>query len=416
MIQMTARAKTEKRHAILSHLKHEAGQLMINGHPVSRVAEVVGHTPFYAYDKQLIFNRLNELRSHFPDALRIHYAIKANPMPELVHSLAPVVDGFDLASHREMLTALSTCLPAEKISIAGPGKSTTELAAAVAAGIVINVESKAEMQRLVTHCQHSGLKATVALRINPSFNVRGSGMVMGGSATQFGIDVDQLAEVIALASDQVNIVGLHIYSGSQNLNHESLCAIFDATFELAAQVITEHQLQLHHVNIGGGLGVPYFIDDQPLDLRVLGDHLEHLLDDWHSRFADTEVIMELGRFLVAEAGHYICQVIEKKQSKGETFVVTNGGLHHHLAATGNFGQVIRRNYPISVANKMNQPASKPVHVVGPLCTPLDTLGKKVVLPEVEVGDLIAVHLSGAYGLSASPGGFLSHPEAGEVLL
>jgi diaminopimelate decarboxylase len=378
-------------------------------------AAIAGRTPFYLYDFAAVRERVGRVRAALPGGVRLHYAIKANPMPALVQRLAPLVDGLDVASHGELLTALATGADRDQISLAGPGKRDHELGAAIAAGVVVNVESGDELARLRRIEATAGRPARFALRINPDFQLTGSGMTMGGGATQFGIDAEAVGEVLG-GRGRRGLCGLHIFAGSQNLRLPALQSGVSQAFELADRLIREYRLELAHVNIGGGLGIPYFPGEQPLDLPEYGRHLAVEVERWRNRYRDTQVVLELGRYLVGEAGVFVSRVVERKRSRGETFLVVDGGLHHHLAASGNFGQVVRRNYPLSAVTAKPGAEPETVTVVGPLCTPLDTLGRRVELPRCEVGDLVVVHQSGAYGPTASPVHFLGHPPPVELLL
>ena len=404
-------------HAALNNINVKDNELLINGIPVSRLAARVGQTPFYAYDRQRITERFNSLRSTLPEEIKIHYAIKANPMPAVVQHFAGLVDGFDLASLGEMRVALDTTMPAEKISFAGPGKSEKELSSAIAAGVTINMESEREMETIARLCQQSGMQAKVAIRVNPDFELKASGMKMSGGPKQFGVDAERVPDMLKRLKElQLGFMGFHIFSGSQNLKPEAIIEAHTNTFALAQRLAQHGPSAVKKLNIGGGLGIPYFPGETPIDLQPISENLATLLPDVRQTLPEADIIMELGRYLVGEAGFYICKVIDIKESRGHTFLITDGGLHHHLAASGNFGQVIRKNYPVVLANRVIADSKTSVSVVGPLCTPLDLLGDKMELPQAEVGDYIAVLQSGAYGYSASPHGFLSHPAPVEVLV
>jgi diaminopimelate decarboxylase len=391
-------------------------QVLTGGRSLWNVAAIAGQTPFYVYDFGLIELRIAHLRAVLPPGLDLHYAMKANPLPGLVQRIAPLVDGLDVASLRELQLALGTGIAPGDISFAGPGKKDHELAAALAARVTINVESIGELARLEGRQTSAHQPARVALRVNPDFHVRGSGMGMGGGSQQFGIDAECIPDVAA-AVRRSRLVGLHVFAGSQNLKLEALTQAVTRTFALAASLFARLGVEPEYLNLGGGLGIPYFAGDQPLDLAGYAAHLTREALAWHERFPACRLILELGRYLVGEAGMFVTRVIDKKVSRGKTFLVVDGGLHHHLAASGNFGQVIPRNYPISVVPKHEAcQRLETVTVVGPLCTPLDTLGRDVELPACEVGDLVVVHQSGAYGPSASPINFLSHPAPVELVM
>jgi diaminopimelate decarboxylase len=393
-------------------------QLVIGGLPITRLAERVGRTPFYAYDRALISARIAQLRQALPDDIHLHYAIKANPMPAVVQHLAGLVDGFDVASGGELKTALDTPMPPHQISFAGPAKTPGELRQAIAAGIVINLESERELRAAVQAGEALGIRPRVAVRVNPDFELKSAGMKMSGGPKQFGIDAEQLPAVLAeMKRLDLEFIGFHIFSGAQNLRAEAISEAQEKTLELAMRLALDAPSPVRALNLGGGFGIPYFPGEQPLDLVAVGERLSELLPVAWRALPDTELIIELGRFIVGEAGVYVCRVVERKVSRGQVFLVTDGGLHHHLAASGNFGQVIRKNYPVLVANRVESGDDpETASVVGPLCTPLDLLADRMPLGHAREGDLIAVMQSGAYGLTASPTAFLGHPTAVEVLV
>ncbi|MDP3010511.1 MAG: pyridoxal-dependent decarboxylase, exosortase A system-associated [Methylococcales bacterium] len=405
------------KHTSLQHQPCINNQLSIGGIELTRLVNRVGSTPFYAYDRQAIINRMAELRQQMPSDLKIHYALKANPMPAVVQLMADLVDGFDVASAAEMKTALDTAMSVDHISIAGPGKRPAELSQATAAGITINVESFNELETIAQLSAHTGIAASVAIRINPAFELKSSGMKMGGGAKPFGIDEEQLPAVLRrVHALQLDFQGFHIYSGSQNLKAEALIEAQQQSVALALRLLEFCPNGIKKLNIGGGYGIPYFANETPLNTQQVGDALNVQMDIVKAAQPHAELIIELGRYLVGEAGVYVCQVVDKKISRGQVYLVVNGGLHHHLAASGNFGQVIRKNYPIAIGNKMYAEQQETVNIVGSLCTPLDILADKILLPVAEVGDLVVVYQSGAYGLTASPTAFLSQPSAEEVLV
>ena len=404
-------------HAPMDQFPVKNGELIIGGIPVTQLAEQVGQTPFYAYDRQLITERIELLRKSFPKDIHLHYAIKANPMPEVVQHLARLVDGFDLASAGEMDVALQTNMPVDKISFAGPGKTDSELVEAIQTGIIVNLESEGEMHRMAKLADEFGITPKTAIRVNPDYELKSSGMKMGGGPKQFGVDAERVPEMLReIKSLNLDFHGFHIFWGSQNLNQEAIKEAHEKTFKLAIRLSEHVPSPVKLLNIGGGLGIPYFPGEKRLNLQSIGENLDKLLPNLKIHLPDAEIVTELGRFIIGEAGVYICKIIDKKMSRGETFLIADGGLHHHLAASGNFGQVIRKNYPIAIANRMNDIEKESVNVVGPLCTPLDILGNKIELPKASIGDLVAVFQSGAYGLTASPQSFLSHPLIKEVLV
>lgn len=373
--------------------------------------------PFYAYDRQKMTDRVNLLNDIFPDEINFHYAIKANPMPDVVNHMATITTGFDLASGGELTVALASGMSPDHISFAGPGKSNAELTQGITAGITLNIESETELQRINSIGQSLGKRPNVAIRVNPDFELKSSGMKMAGGAKPFGIDAERVPEVIQQIMEMnIHFRGFHIYSGSQNLRPESLIEAQSETLKLAAELATHYPGKIELLNLGGGFGIPYFPGETELDLQPVADALAVELEKYREQLAGTEFVIELGRYLVGEAGAYICQIIDKKVSRGICYLITNGGLHHHLAASGNFGQVIRKNYPTLIANKVASASTELVTIVGPLCTPLDILANNMDLPQAEIGDYVAILQSGAYGFTASPHLFLSHPAPQEILL
>ncbi|NJO38511.1 MAG: pyridoxal-dependent decarboxylase, exosortase A system-associated [Rhizobiales bacterium] len=384
---------------------------------LTRLAARIGSTPFFAYDRARLTGRIETLRRHLPEGLHLNYAIKANPMPAVVQHLSSLVDGFDVASANEMQVALDTPMTAARISFAGPGKTSDELAQAIAAGIVLNLESEGEMRRAAAIAEGLGCRPRVAIRVNPDFALKASGMRMGGGPQQFGVDAERVPAMLAeLGRLDLDFAGFHIFSGSQNLNAEILADVQAKTVDLAISLARHAPAPLRHLNLGGGFGIPYFPKDLPLDLARVGENLARLMPRLAAELPEAQAKIELGRFIAGEAGVYVTRIVDRKLSRGQVFLITDGGLNHHLAASGNFGQVIRRNYPVALGNRMDGLLSEEASVVGCLCTPLDLLADKVMLPKADIGDLVVIFQSGAYGPSASPAGFLSHPACREVLV
>jgi diaminopimelate decarboxylase len=391
--------------------------LTISGRTITELAAEVGRTPFYVYSRQYMTERVELLRRALPAGLHLHYAIKANPLPRVVQHMAGLVDGLDVASTREMQVALATGMDPGAISFAGPGKTSAELAAAVAAGIVLNVESELEIERLADIARSTGKRPRVAVRVNPDFELKTSGMKMAGGPKQFGIDAERVPQVLAgLGALPLQFVGFHIFSGSQNLRAEAIVEAQQKSVALAIELARHAPAPVRILNIGGGFGIPYFPGEQPLQLAPIAANLREQLQLAAAQLPQAQLMIELGRYFVGEAGLYICRVVDRKISRGQVFLITDGGLHHHLAASGNFGQVLRKNYPVVVANKVRGREREIASVVGPLCTPLDLLADRSEIARAEPGDLIAVLQSGAYGYTASPLGFLSHPEPAEIVV
>ncbi|MGN6374549.1 MAG: pyridoxal-dependent decarboxylase, exosortase A system-associated [Sphingomonas sp.] len=391
------------------------GRLRIAGRTAAEWIDIAGDTPLFVYDFAIVAARISRLRAALPAGVDVHYAIKANPFPPLLKAIAGLVDGLDVASSGE-LRAVSGLKPGAAISFAGPGKRDDELEDAILTGITINLESEGEADRALAIGDRTGVTPRLAVRVNPDFELRGSGMRMGGRASPFGIDAERAPALVRRVRDGgADWRGFHIFTGSQALDSAAIIEAQAATVALAARLADAVGATPPLVNLGGGFGIPYFAGDAPVDVEAVGGALREALDRRDAALAESRFALELGRWLVGEAGVYLTRVVDRKASRDETFIVTDGGLHHQLAASGNFGTVVRRNYPIAVADRMGAAAEEVVNVVGCLCTPLDRLADKVALPRVEAGDVIALFLAGAYGLSASPAAFLSHPIPAQIL-
>ena len=401
----------------MNQFAHRDGELLIGGQTLTTLAARVGSTPFYAYDRQLLRERVAGLRAALPPQIKLHYAMKANPMPAVVGLMATLVDGIDVASAGELKVALDAGADAAEVSFAGPGKRDAELRQAVAARVLVNVESARELPVLAQASQDLGLPARVAVRINPDFELKGSGMKMGGGPKQFGVDVEQLPGLLAdVGRLGLAFEGFHLFAGSQNLRPASICEAQLKSYDLALRLSDLAPAALKFLNLGGGFGIPYFPGDSRLDLTAIGDNLAQLVERARTELPQASLVIELGRYLVGEAGVYVTRIIDRKVSRGQVFLVTDGGLNHHLSASGNFGQVIRKNYPVAIGNRIDATVRETASIVGPLCTPLDLLADQMDLPVAQVGDLAVVFQSGAYGASASPQAFLGHASCAEVLV
>ena len=383
-----------------------------------RMAAVVASaetTPAFVYDLGIVRDKVAALRAALPEGVAIHYAMKANPLPEMVAAIVPLVDGIDIASGGELVVACEA--GAEHISFAGPGKRDPELEAAIVAHITINLESDGEASRALAIAGRLGITPRLAVRVNPDFSLKGSGMKMGGGAAAFGVDAENVVPLVnRLLRAGADWRGFHIFAGSQALDSEAIADTQAATVTLAGRLADEVGVVPPLVNIGGGFGIPYFANEVPVDLDLIGGRLGDVLAHRADSLTTSRFAVELGRWLVGECGVYLTRIVDRKESRGETFLVTDGGLHHQLAASGNFGTVVRRNYPIAIADKLGAAATETVNVVGCLCTPLDKLGDQVALPRADVGDVIAIFMAGAYGATASPAAFLGHGPAREIII
>jgi diaminopimelate decarboxylase len=393
------------------------GELVIGGRTVSDLVREAGDTPLFVYSRAHLQQRVADLREAMPKRLAIHYAMKGNPYPPLLEYMNSLVDGFDLASGGEMALALAAGVSPQRMSFAGPGKRDRELEAAIAAGVTLNAESEGEVARALAIAARLGITAKLAVRVNPSFDLKGSGMKMGGGAKQFGVDAERVPALVKqIIAAGAEWRGFHIYAGSQALKAEAIIEMQAATLALVEELTAAIGTAPPHVNLGGGFGIPYFPGDEAVDIAAVGAALGDALDGLPAIYADTEFCIELGRYLVGEAGVYLTRIVDRKMSHGEIFLITDGGLHHQLAASGNFGTVIRRNYPVAIATRFDAEPEEVVSVVGCLCTPLDMLSNNAHLPRAHVGDLVAIFCAGAYGASASPANFLGQGAAMEMLV
>ena len=412
-------------HAAMTQFARNAqGQLLVGGQTLAVLAARVGSTPFHVASRALLGERVAALRAALPAQVKLHYAMKANPMPALVQHMARLVEGIDVASAGELQVALDAGAHPAEISFAGPGKRDAELLQAVAAGVLLNVESMRELPVLARAVQALGMPARVAVRVNPDFELKGSGMKMGGGPKQFGVDTEVVPEMLAFigreAGSGLSFEGFHLFAGSQNLRAESICEAQRKSYELALRLAADAPSPVRFLNLGGGFGIPYFPGEQPLDLAPVGVNLQAIVERAAREMPQAGIVIELGRYLVGEAGLYVTRIVDRKVSRGQVYLVTDGGLNHHLAASGNFGQVVRKNYPVTIEpgtpGASLAQARETASVVGPLCTPLDLLADRMDLPRAQVGDLAVVFQSGAYGASASPQAFLGHPPCTEVLV
>jgi diaminopimelate decarboxylase len=401
----------------LAHFKKRNGELLIGDRTISSLAQEHG-TPLYIYNRAVIKRRCQSLRDALPHNLQIYYAVKANPNSEIIKLMGNIYDGFDVASGGELTKVLNGGFDPKCINFAGPGKTPDELRYAIEQGIEsISIESDQELKIIQSICNSCRLKTKVLVRINPDFSPPKSGMSMGGIPSKFGIDSECVPALVRQISEgpYISFEGIHIYNCSQNLNAEKLLNNFENIFNYALALSRLIKSPLKTINLGGGLGVPYFAHENDLDLDYLSRGLTVLFEKYANHFLNPSFIMELGRFLVGESGIYLCRVLYRKVSRGQTFLIIDGGMHHNLAATGNLGQcMVKRPLPMTIANKLNEPMEK-VNIVGPLCTPIDTFGS-TKLPRSKSGDFLALFQSGAYGLTASPVGFLSRDLPSELIL
>lgn len=402
------------------HFAGSEGELRVGGLPVSAIAASFG-TPLFVYDAAVLDRQWARLASALPAGFSVCYSVKANPNPALLRHFLAKGAGLEIASAGELHLALTAGCPPERILFAGPGKTEAELELALKHGIgEIHLESLVEAERVSAIAHRLGVRARVAVRVNPSGEAQGGAMRMGGKPAPFGVDEESLDEVVSRvrARAALEFRGIHLFAGTQILDHATLLRQYRKGLDIARRVAAGHGAPLATLDFGGGLGIPYFANEPELDMDELRLGLAGLMaecgdDAW---LRGTRFVVEPGRYLVGEAGVYVTRVSDLKVSRGKTFLIVDGGMNHHLAASGNLGQVIKRNFPVAILNRLRQTRAGVVDVVGPLCTPLDVLAREVTLPAAAIGDLVGVFQSGAYGLTASPARFLSHPGPAEVMV
>lgn len=394
------------------------GAFAPSGLPIAEIADRVG-TPFYLYDAGMIDARARAVL----EALQteVLFSVKANPSLAIAQILRDVPGvGAEVASSGELAVVLAAGFAPSSVLFAGPGKTEGELDRLVAAGILAdNVESLAEIDRLAAAAARAGTTAGVGLRLNPSTQLLGAQMRMGGTASQFGIGEEELDAAVqrVLRHASLELRGVHVYTATQIFDPAPLAEHCRNVFELATRTAELAGRPLGFIDFGGGFGIPYFDGLDDFDLDAFAAAFREIRASYAAdrRLEGTRFLFELGRYLVADAGIYVTRVVDVKDTRGTTFVVTDGGMNHHLTATGNMGQVFRKAFPLANLTRLAG-SVRPVTVAGPLCTPLDVFGTKIELVDPRVDDLVGVFYSGAYGYSASNLGFLSHATPAEAML
>lgn len=402
------------------YFKISDGELYIGGIKISTLVSQY-RTPLFVYDAHVLDHKWDLLRRTFPQKFEISYSVKANPNISILKYFLSKGCGLEIASGGEFQLAMKAGCPPEKLLFAGPGKTEAELEIVLAHGIgEIHFESIVEAKRIAMLSRCLGVQARVAVRVNPTAEAQGGAMRMGGKASPFGVDEENLDDVLEWIRSEASLEfrGIHLFMGTQILDHTVLIGQYRKGLDIAKRVVSKLHRPLQMVDFGGGLGIPYFAHEQELDMEGLKKELDVLMDEVNRNglFGDTRFVIEPGRYLVGDCGIYVTCVNDVKVSRGKKFVIVDGGMNHHLAASGNLGQVIKRNFPVAVLNKMGSKLTEVVDIVGPLCTPLDVLAREAQLPVAEPGDLIGIFQSGAYARTASPLGFLSHPAPAEILV
>jgi len=395
----------------------ETGQLLIGGVSAEELVEEAGGTPLFVYDNNIVGAQVARFKGAMADGIALHYSVTANPYEPLLEFLGRYVDGFRIVSLGELKRLQSAGLAGIPINLAGPGKLDLELEAAVKAGATVSVESEGEAARTIRAGENVGIQPRISVRVTPPFAIEEGRVTIGSRPSPFGVDADRVPMLVhGLVQAGVDWRGLHMFAGAQCLDAGALAEVHRVTVAHAGQIVEAIGMPPPELNLGSGFDIACRPGEQPLDIDQVAAALNETLCNAPPLLATTRFTIELGRWLVGEAGVYLTRVLDRSESCGHTFLTTDGGGHHLIGATGGLGERGLVNFPIAVANRFDAPAEEEVTVNGCLCTPFDVLGDSVGLPRAEEGDLIAVFCAGAYGLSASPQAWESRPLAREMLV
>ena len=376
-------------------------------------------TPQYLYRTADITARIASLRHELP-AFALRFAVKANPNPWILAWLRDRIDSLDVSSAGEIAIATASGWPADRLAFTGPAKTSADLASALDAGVGrIVVESVEEARLLDSLARRRDARPSVSVRISPERAGEGFAVRLAGRPTQFGVDEEHLAAALDAvgALPSLRLDGLHVYAASQCLDGDLLAAHFIATADVFARALARWSGPLDELVFGAAMGIPYHEADEPLDLAAVARGA----DDAVARLRragiadDTRVILELGRYLVGEAGVYVTRVVRVKETRGTRIALCDGGMNHNLGACGQLGGTSHRHYRMRIAGR-DDASETACRVVGPLCTTVDTLAHRIRLPAVAAGDLLVIGCGGAYGPTASPIHFISHAGPREILV
>ncbi|TYS32530.1 hypothetical protein FZC65_08250 [Bacillus pumilus] len=377
-------------------------------------------TPMYVYDGDALKEHYGHITSWLHQTAEVFFSFKSNGNFAIASLLRSFGAGIEVASAGELLMAVKAGYSPQQIIFSGPGKGKEEIDIAIQHEIYcIIAESKEELIYIAESAKHQDKQASVGIRVNPESIESRAKIKMGGVPSPFGIDESKLKEVFDLFQmydHSLLFKGIHMYLGTQVLDETSLLSSFEYTLNTAVRIKNEYGLICQMVDLGGGFGIPYFQHEKPLHAERLFQNVAELIRSYETELEGARFIIEMGRFLLAECGVYLTAIQYVKESKGQPFLIADGGMHHHQAMTFR-GRLLRNNYPMRLIKHSQKTA--PVvkqSIVGPLCTPEDLIGRQVELPQGEVGDLLCIEKSGAYGLCYSPTLFLGHPSPLELLL
>ena len=377
-------------------------------------------TPLYVYDLDLVRERIDFLKDLFGQRFGISFAVKANPNIALLSAIRDDVATLDASSFAEVERSLAAGVEAARITFSGPAKRQDEIRRAVTLGIgELVVESLSEAKEAANVAVGLGVEQQVLLRVNPMNVPRHFGASMAGRPSQFGIDEEDLSSAIntIMDLDGLNLIGFHIYSGTNSLNAEAIADNFEIFIGVFRDAVAVSGQAPKKLIFGSGFGVPYHHNEKPLDTDDLAKRINPIIDEFLADeiFSKSELVLEMGRWIIGPAGWLLTSVVNEKDSRGVQFRMCDAGFNNHLAACGMMGSVIRRNWGFENISDPDGPLRE-YTLTGPLCTTIDTLATKIELPELAIGDVLSIENSGAYGLTASPTRFISHPEPREAVL
>ena len=396
--------------------------------PRETLAALADRTPFYIYDLATVQRRYRELTTALPPQVRVYYAIKANPSLRLVQELTALGAGMEIASTGELAVAERLGISGDRVLFTGPAKTDDELAASVRYGLrTINVESLGEAQRLAALSARLGKRQPILLRVNARFEVHDAdaAVQLGGGSQKFGVDEEQLDDVLPqiLKLRHLDLQGVHVFAATGVLESSLLVEYTRHVFDLVRRLEQDYRRCFPVVDLGGGLGVDYrTFPGRDLDLGHYASSLRDLIAAFG--FGDKEIALELGRYLVGEAGTYVVRVLDVKHSRGTDYALVDGGTNHFRRPVA-----VRQDHPVTLLLPATGSESGTGAVVeghrgpprtyaigGPLCTSIDVIARAALLPPLRAGDLLALHKAGAYGLTMSSLAFLSHAWPAEYLL
>ncbi|MBW2996178.1 diaminopimelate decarboxylase [Candidatus Woesearchaeota archaeon] len=376
---------------------------------------------FYLYSMDKINTQLSGLKENLPENVALYYAMKANPNKEILCHLkkSQKVNGIEVSSAGELEKALEFFEPKEIIAT-GPGKNRYELQRYIEEGIrQINVESYIEAIRIKEIVKKTtNHPVDVLVRVNIDYSPEKAHILMSGFSSKFGIDEKGIEEQTALISnlEGISLQGIHVFAGNGVLDHEIILDYFNYIFGMVNRLENKGE-GIPIIDLGGGFGIDYKGEGRSLDIVSLGKNMSELISK--QGYENKELILELGRYIVGESGYYVTEILDIKESKGKKHIITAGGINHQRRPCAT-----ETNHPVEIIS-MKKPLLHPgqpsvrneiIDIGGPLCLSADILAKDIQIKNANIGDLVVVHQSGAYGSSMGANNFLSHPIAKEYLL